>query len=90
MADVLGEFVVKVREIVGDNADILVKLETEEKKLRHNRGGELCYISKNISVEVRREVALRELRKGKSVVEVIKISGLGRDNVEKLKRTLKS
>lgn len=90
MADVLDDFVSRVREIVGENADIMVTIEEAEMKTRFIFGGSPQYISKNIDINLRRERAKEALAKGQKVVDIVKSSRLGEKEIYKLKRASNS
>lgn len=79
--DIVDDLVGRVRAIIGDNAEIIARIEIEEKEVRKNYGGENCYVSKRTDISILCDRAATLLKSGKTVQEVRKSTGLGRDRV---------
>lgn len=81
--DVVDDIIERVKKIIGsENAQIIIKLEQEERNIRKHWGGAEHYVAKNYKQI--KAIALADLRRGVPIKEVISTSGLCRASIYKL------
>jgi len=78
--DIVEDIFSRVRSILGDEFkdQIIIKLEQEEIKIRHDWGGTEPYIAKKRDREKRKQEVKEELNRGSTIKEVTRKTGICR------------